>query len=274
MTRVTVLIVAAVAVMASSAQANISGDAILLMDVLGGGVTSDSSGNGFDGSQEGSGATLSSDSARGGNDNKSISLDGATGFTITNDVEAIDLSDSFSIATWVKFASIGSNQTFFYGKEAPAYDGRGMTLSYRNSEGGVGRLSVNGSGGGAEVFGATPLVDADTWYHIVGVVDRSSNTASLYVNGALDGSTDISGLGDTHIEAGHSGTYRMNFGTEFNASGPVEGLQGLLDEGVVLTRAVSATEVQNLYANGIPEPATLGLMGVGMVLMLRRRRAA
>ncbi len=280
MTRFTlsvVAVVAAVSMMASSARANINGDVVYLMDDLAANMTSDSSGNGFNGTQEGGGASLSTDvppiPPYAGN--MSMNLDGATGFTATNDPDAIDLSGSFSFAAWINLTTLGANQTFVFSKEAPAFDPRGFTMSYRNSEGGVIRLSLNGSGGNQDIFGSTPLINVGTWYHVVGVVDRTNDQARLYLNGALDNvPVDISGIGDTHIESGNAGTYRLNVGTEFNASGPIEGLIGKIDEALIQTSVLTQADITALYTQGIPEPATMGLMAAGFVMMLRRRRAA
>ena len=105
----------------------------------------------------------------------------------------------------------------------------------------------------------------NTWYHVVATYDAT--TMRLYVNGQEENSTPKSGnifVSDTEWNIGacnYGGTPANNHQKSF--------FNGLIDDVRIYDRALSSTEVTELY--NIPEPATLLLLGLGVVTLRRKR---
>ncbi len=112
------------------------------------------------------------------------------------------------------------------------------------------------------VLDSTDLLDtADTWYNLQAVSDGS--TVSLYINGVAQGSLDISGSADSSMIAftagtGNDGAYQWSVGRGMYGNSHGDKLDGYID---------------NVTITNIPEPATIGLVGIaGAGLLFARRR--
>lgn len=117
-------------------------------------------------------------------------------------------------------------------------------------------------------FEDSPGIPGADWDHWVFVKD--GNTKSIYVNNALF----------------HSGTNTAPIGdiTDFAIGGEPGGANsylGLMDDFIVLDEALPATgarSVNTLFTQGgaalVPEPAAVGLLAVGALSLLARRRRA
>ncbi|MGD0263190.1 MAG: immunoglobulin domain-containing protein, partial [Verrucomicrobiota bacterium] len=91
----------------------------------------------------------------------------------------------------------------------------------------------------AELLSAT-FVTTGVWYHVAGV--RGSNFTQIYVNGALEGQTNVTFAQDY-------GTNALFFGTSGESSWDHK-FYGLLDEVSLYNRALSSNEVAAIYAAG------------------------
>ncbi|HWH69834.1 MAG TPA: LamG-like jellyroll fold domain-containing protein, partial [Candidatus Sulfotelmatobacter sp.] len=101
-------------------------------------------------------------------------------------------------------------------------------------------FTVSAAGGETmEVLGRT-LIRAGVWYHVAAV--RSSDSVQLYVNGQLEGQ------GAVDFEQDY-GDFPLYFGTSGQAYWDAK-LKGRLDEVALYDRALSAKEIQALFAAG------------------------
>jgi hypothetical protein len=103
------------------------------------------------------------------------------------------------------------------------------------------------------VVSGYPLGSLDTWHHIMCVVDRMTNTISLYDNGVLASApSDISTVGSvSSANSLHIGSYLTN-----------HHVLGLIDDVRIYNRALSAEEVKQLYLWGLAGgPACAGPNG-------------
>ncbi len=100
------------------------------------------------------------------------------------------------------------------------------------------------------------------WYHVVGTYNN--NSIKIYVNGQLEGSEKIGSVipyvGSTPLTIGYF-PYTESGSFSFN---------GLIDEVRIYNRALSDSEVTQLY--NVPEPATLLLLGLGGLLLRRKKQ--
>ena len=107
--------------------------------------------------------------------------------------------NSFTIECWVKFDSLTTSQ-FIYHQENGA---NSWSIDWSQIAGGEVNLYLDdrGSPGGGNAFslgGASGFV-AGQWHHVAAVVNRTNNTAYVYVDGVQRGSADITLLGTMTI---------------------------------------------------------------------------
>ena len=82
-------------------------------------------------------------------------------------------------------------------------------------------------------------VNDNRWHYVVGV--RNGSIAKLYIDGKLEDSTQLSGTPDM------SAAYNLTIGSDWNGYFPYN---GSIDDVRIYNRALSATEVQQLYNMG------------------------
>ena len=109
------------------------------------------------------------------------------------------------------------------------------------------------------------------WHHIVVTYQPGSDPNDIYEYVYIDG---VGKWGNTVADANLSTDYnRLTIGSEGNRWGPPwNEFHGLLDEIAVYDTTLSSTRVAAHYAEGVPEPATLSLFGLGAIALIRRRR--
>jgi GH25 family lysozyme M1 (1,4-beta-N-acetylmuramidase) len=100
------------------------------------------------------------------------------------------------------------------------------------------------------IWTSADLFSFNQWVHVVGIVDAANHVMSLYVNGTLakqvpyDASSII------------AGPFPFQIGSPVQplTGGDQEGFDGLINEVRVYAKALSSSEVEQLYASGVTQP--------------------
>lgn len=222
------------------------------------GNANDTTGNGYDGIVYG--ATLTVD--RFGNPDSAYSFDGIDDY--------IDMGSrsggysSFSEFAWVRADTLESGNNFIQSSNwyvnDPLGDDGGFQLSITN---GYIKSWVNQPDRTDSSVLSGPYVDLDEWYLVGFTWDGS--THRLYLNGfevASESYTGYIGTSDKNslVAAKHYGSGLTGF------------FDGDIDNLRIYNRALTDSEVYDLYVIPAPSAILLGSIGVGMVGWLHRRK--
>jgi len=190
-----------------------------LDDVVDSGTVADSSGSGNTGTVEG-GITLGVT----GKLNTSANFDGTTGYITTPD--SATMSD-LSFTAWINGTAFtsGNHNMIICGT------GQNTYISVYNG-------ALFGKINATNHFGVT-LLKTDMWYHVAMAFNHTSQTITLYVNGAQD-------LSETDTNSLIAQTY------DIGADGSSLFFDGSIDDVAIWNTALTATEVQTIYSRQSP----------------------
>jgi len=163
------------------------------------------------------------------NNNKYISM---------GDLDSLDFeaNNSFTVSAWVKLDNSIRDYKAILGK-ASVSSKDGYALRY-NTDGNFGMM-IESSDGDKEVnVIAKGDYRDEKWHLVTGVINRTDNTNTIYVDGLKKNSADISQVGDL------SNSVHFNIGALANKS---IFFSGFMDEVRVYNRALSNNEVIQLY---------------------------
>jgi hypothetical protein len=146
----------------------------------------------------------------------------------------LDTTANYTAAAWVKLDSLGGFAT------AVSQDGDTNSAFFLQYSGVDNRFAFSFAG----VRALAPTApETGRWYHLVGVRDASTGTLTLYVDGQRAGATSACARESAN---GNTVIGRAKFG-----GNPVDYWRGAIDQVHVYDRALSATEVAQLYASGM-----------------------
>jgi hypothetical protein len=128
---------------------------------------------------------------RAGQVNGAIKFDGVDDQIDLPHQASLDLSTAWTAALWVNYAALPSGEAAIFSDQ---YNGGNVQFCIGDCNTGDGTLSAasyNGGNGGWHQSPAKTLLNSDlgTWMYVVGVYNGAAGTISLYVNGALFGTT-------------------------------------------------------------------------------------
>lgn len=165
-------------------------------------------------------------------------FDGAGDHIDIGTLTDLNTSSDFSFACWFNFNGTPVNEPLFAGGDGTSTR---AALQFRTNT--TFRLLVGGS---TDFTVSSLTTDGSTWYHVA--VTVSGTSATLYLDGSSVGTATVSvpastAFNDVHLGA-NNGT--AAYGGSTASAGPCN-----LDEMVFFNRAITATEVSNIYNNKI-----------------------
>ena len=181
-----------------------------------------------------------------------------------NDV-SLDISGNLTLMAWIKGDINAQPNNYWLGMIHKGDTGYRLTKQNYGPEGYV-RFGARwyADPNGANKVNSTydPMVDS-AWHHYAGVYDGAK--LKLYVDGILNVEAD-------HNTGVNVTTWRLWIGACDEKKDWNNGRQfaGMIDEVKLLDEALDAVAIREL--SGVPEPATIALLGLGGALLIRKKR--
>ena len=177
---------------------------------------------------------------------------------------------SITLAAWVK-RTAGEAGAFRYVINLGADGDNAITTLGVRQDGSIASYAETDQPGGnldqVNTFGTTLIEDSAAtwtdWHHLAVVYDRSTDVATVYLDGKVDGTNSIVPLQDTFAQS----WVGAGIGRGSNASNR---LQALIDDVYIYDHALTAAEIRSL----VPEPSGIALAllaGLGLHGWSRRR---
>lgn len=221
--------------------------------------------------------TWNGDGAPGVGGSNSLNFTGGIG-RIESAYAGIGGSATRSVSLWVRTTTTGGGQSFVTWGDSQGGNGRKwhvrMNDNVANGEINAVRTEIQGS----FEIGSVSLIDGN-WHHVASVYSAGGSFGSGQVMHYIDGIL-VANSGDGADTVAVNTVLFGDAGAGANATpvwigarmqgAAVNAFTGDLDEIYIFDHALSLSEVQALA--GIPEPSGVALLGIGAMLVLRRRR--
>jgi Concanavalin A-like lectin/glucanases superfamily/Carboxypeptidase regulatory-like domain len=200
--------------------------------------------NGVDSSGTSDGTLLNGTGFTLGQVGQGFDFDGVDDMFTAPDSPALAFgTNSFTIETWARADSTNNYSALFTKRvDANPFDGFNF---YRGPDGILGSDIKSGN---VVTVSSDAAMQLGQWHHLALVIDRASNTAKMYVNGVLQASQpSLAGIGSlTNSEP-------LRLGRVVNSvanPNPAQAFDGSLDEFSIYDRALSTTDIQDIYNAG------------------------
>ena len=169
-------------------------------------------------------------------------------------------TNSLTFSYWVKPAALGAGKYQIIGdNRTGSYVGISIFCNGPND---YFRCELSSGAGYSNTY-STSVPVAGTWYHLVIVVDKSTNTQRMYVDGVLQ-----SNASDSPSIAGYGSLTNSTYYIGTASTAGISIWEGLIDDAAWWTRALTPAEIIDIYnagAAGSPLssfiPADADLMG-------------
>lgn len=200
------------------------------------------------------------------------SVDLVTGTVDLGSGAKINTYSAVTFDAWFSYSTIPNNVHLFVVDNGNG-GGTGNYLRYNvydsgNGNNGISFLESTWNAGGKLPAGASQLPASPVVVHLTAVYDPSASTKSIYVDGALVATSNVTNVAMNIL------TSNVSLGKSPWGSDPK--LTGSIDEFRIFEGAMDSAEVAGYHALGpgvVPEPVSLSLLSLGGLGLLARRRA-
>ncbi len=157
-----------------------------------------------------------------------ISFNGTNNY-LTGGTNSLDITNNFTISAWVKLGNF--NNQYVLTKRAGTGDNYALIYGYLNAN----KFSLWSDFTVNARVALTTAVNDTNWHHIAFTYDGAT------VNGYLDGALNVTSAQSFSLQTNSS---TFNVGT---STGVADFLNGSLDDIQIYNKALSATDISNLY---------------------------
>lgn len=181
---------------------------------------------------------------------KSLEFDGVDDDIVIPDSASLDLTDTITLSAWIKPASVAGWDGIIYKNNNAQGGAYHMGISNTGKLGG----GIKTNSGVWHTVESSASLQTGVWQHVAVVIDLGNTFCKLYINGSPDGS-------DTSFN--HSIGGNTNPVTIGEGAGSGERYSGLISDVIIFSDAKSATDISNIYNNGMPkdESSTSNIAG-------------
>jgi VanZ family protein len=185
---------------------------------------------------EASGVLVNGPTVVSGVNGRAVHLDGARQYADFQSPVSLRLTGSMTVSAWINASAFPSSDAVIVSN----YGGLGYQLDTTVDQGPrtVAFRFTNSWGKLTSRYGATPL-QANTWYHVAGVLDADARTLSVF----LDGQQDNGCLAGTVTTRQTVSPDHIYVGRPARPEG--FSFAGLIDDVRIYSRALSQEEIQN-----------------------------
>lgn len=195
------------------------------------GDAKDSSGNGKDGSLN----NFVSNGWTSGKFGGALAFDGTDDFVSAGSTGDFNMDNAFTVSLW-----FNKNSTLVRTALGKYLDGADQRLGYKLMIGGNVQFTLWNTRSPYAIQSAASTVSANGWYHVA-FTEASGTTGTLYLNGVAVASGAMPQATDTTTTPLYIGQ-----------SDSLSYFDGIIDDVRIYNRALSASEVQQLYAGSPP----------------------
>lgn len=180
-----------------------------------------------------------------GNIGQALSCDGTDDVVTVANSPTLNFNNtaSFSISLWMKSNQSGTGNAGFGWLVDHRRNNDGVYAGYTIGDAsGTIYARIRDSSGNDVPVASTTNVNDDKFHHIVFVVNRTAQTEQLYVDDNMQSSANITKVGniDTNFD--------LHFGGTAYPNTPVNFFSGVLDQVRIYSKALSSSDVQELYS--------------------------
>lgn len=179
-------------------------------------------------------------STGGFNDGGYFEFDGSNDYIDCTDIEMSSYTN-LTVSLWFRTSSVTSNSRLI-GKDQAGTPGNFLMIN-QNGDTWIFQAYDDTAGGWAKAEYASQTEEDGEWHHIVGVVDTTNSKVYLYMDGEEQDNTAFT---DSNLSDGDNEI--ITIGADSDTAGAKAQLwDGDIDEVKIYSRALSATEISNLY---------------------------
>jgi hypothetical protein len=174
------------------------------------------------------------DSGNGG----SISFDGTNDYVNFGNPSSLNFTGSMTCSCWFYRESSATTNLRILSKGGGGASTTENGFSFFGSNTNISWSLTNNAV--RTIINTGDILNIQTWYNIVGVCDKTTNTSTLYLNGSLITSASLNNTGTM------AGTLSFNIGRNSASTGSLYWV-GNVSSTLIYNRAISATEVSQNY---------------------------
>lgn len=187
-------------------------------------------------------------------------------------------SGGITVGTWFKHNTVSNvNRLFIIG--AAGLDDDYLQVDVGASNPNILRTQFRDGASGSLVSQSSTTVNTTDWHYVASTVDLTNSELKTYLfnsSGTLIGGTPLTSSITVTGWNVNTGTITLGDRTIPDGSA-TQDIDEFSIDNVVLTQSEIQARVNDMIAGNqlvVPEPSSLGLLGLGTLLTLRRRRAA